>query len=101
MPINPDSTIGIDDAYGVRPATCADNNQGYALSSEHTGGWKGSSWPTTPVACRSHAPRLLASPRRIRPPTLLLPIVVTEPARIKTYLYDDYGRQLSCTVEEH
>ncbi len=38
MPISPDPTIGIDDAYGVRPATCADDNQGCALSNEHTGG---------------------------------------------------------------
>ncbi|MDH0336617.1 DUF6531 domain-containing protein [Metapseudomonas otitidis] len=37
MPISPDTIIRINHVYGVRSATCADVNQGCALSSEHTG----------------------------------------------------------------
>lgn len=38
MPISPDPIVGIDEICGVRPATCADDNQGCALSSKHAGG---------------------------------------------------------------
>ncbi|WP_301153885.1 hypothetical protein [Metapseudomonas otitidis] len=37
MPISPDTIIRINHVYGVRPVTCADDNQGCALSSEHAG----------------------------------------------------------------